>query len=32
VLDELGAAGRIHVLDLDIGTGEQCASLMQELA
>lgn len=32
VLDELGAAGRIHVLDLDIGMGEQWASLMQELA
>ncbi|KAF8697870.1 hypothetical protein HU200_035363 [Digitaria exilis] len=32
VLDELGGAGRIHVLDFDIGMGEQWASLMQELA
>ncbi|CAN6324623.1 unnamed protein product [Urochloa humidicola] len=32
VLDELGGAGRIHVIDLDIGMGEQWASLMQELA
>lgn len=31
VLDELGGAGRIHVLDFDIGMGEQWASLMQEL-
>uniref|UniRef100_A0A0A9H9V7 Uncharacterized protein n=1 Tax=Arundo donax TaxID=35708 RepID=A0A0A9H9V7_ARUDO len=32
VLDELGGAGCIHVLDFDIGVGEQWASLMQELA
>uniref|UniRef100_I1QVR8 Uncharacterized protein n=1 Tax=Oryza glaberrima TaxID=4538 RepID=I1QVR8_ORYGL len=32
VLDELGGAGCIHVLDFDIGMGEQWASLMQELA
>ncbi|XP_047083281.1 scarecrow-like protein 6 [Lolium rigidum] len=32
VLDELGAAACIHVLDFDIGVGEQWASLMQELA
>ncbi|EER91968.1 hypothetical protein BDA96_01G325800 [Sorghum bicolor] len=32
VLDELGGASRIHVLDFDIGMGEQWASLMQELA
>lgn len=33
VLDELGpCAGCIHVLDFDIGVGEQWASLMQELA
>ncbi|GJM91405.1 hypothetical protein PR202_ga07769 [Eleusine coracana subsp. coracana] len=34
VLDELGgtAAGCVHVVDLDIGMGEQWASLMQELA
>uniref|UniRef100_A0ACD5TSJ6 Uncharacterized protein n=1 Tax=Avena sativa TaxID=4498 RepID=A0ACD5TSJ6_AVESA len=32
VLDELGSAGCIHVLDFDIGVGEQWASLMQELA
>ncbi|CAL4923720.1 unnamed protein product [Urochloa decumbens] len=32
VLDEIGGAGRIHVIDLDIGMGEQWASLMQELA
>ncbi|KAG2539481.1 scarecrow-like protein 6 [Panicum virgatum] len=32
VLDEIGGAGRIHVLDFDIGMGEQWASLMQELA
>ncbi|KAF0932801.1 hypothetical protein E2562_012136 [Oryza meyeriana var. granulata] len=32
VLDELSGAGCIHVLDFDIGMGEQWASLMQELA
>ncbi|TVU01611.1 hypothetical protein EJB05_52914, partial [Eragrostis curvula] len=32
VLDELGGASCIHVLDFDIGMGEQWASLMQELA
>lgn len=32
VLDELRGAGCIHVLDFDIGMGEQWASLMQELA
>ncbi|XP_040383879.1 scarecrow-like protein 6 [Oryza brachyantha] len=32
VLDELTGAGCIHVLDFDIGMGEQWASLMQELA
>ncbi|KAG0553251.1 hypothetical protein BDA96_01G578000 [Sorghum bicolor] len=32
VLDELGGAACIHVLDFDIGVGEQWASLMQELA
>ncbi|XP_062205905.1 scarecrow-like protein 6 [Phragmites australis] len=32
VLDELGSASCIHVLDFDIGMGEQWASLMQELA
>jgi hypothetical protein len=35
MLDELGgsgAGGCIHVLDLDVGMGEQWASLMQELA
>lgn len=32
MLDELGGAACIHVLDLDIGVGEQWASLMQELA
>ncbi|XP_062201303.1 scarecrow-like protein 6 [Phragmites australis] len=32
VIDELGGAGCIHVLDFDIGMGEQWASLMQELA
>lgn len=32
VLDELGGTGCVHVLDLDIGMGEQWASLMQELA
>jgi hypothetical protein len=32
VLDDLRGAGCIHVLDFDIGMGEQWASLMQELA
>lgn len=32
VLDELGDRGCVHVLDFDIGMGEQWASLMQELA
>ncbi|KAL6906430.1 hypothetical protein ACP4OV_004031 [Aristida adscensionis] len=32
VLDEVGGASCIHVLDFDIGMGEQWASLMQELA
>ncbi|PNT78371.1 scarecrow-like protein 6 [Brachypodium distachyon] len=32
VLDELAGAACIHVLDFDIGVGEQWASLMQELA
>ncbi|KAG8092491.1 hypothetical protein GUJ93_ZPchr0012g21122 [Zizania palustris] len=32
VLDELSGAGCIHVLDFDIGMGEQWASLIQELA
>uniref|UniRef100_A0ACD5U5A9 Uncharacterized protein n=1 Tax=Avena sativa TaxID=4498 RepID=A0ACD5U5A9_AVESA len=32
VLDELRGASCIHVLDFDIGMGEQWASLMQELA
>uniref|UniRef100_J3LJ10 Uncharacterized protein n=1 Tax=Oryza brachyantha TaxID=4533 RepID=J3LJ10_ORYBR len=32
VLDELGAAPCIHVLDFDIGVGEQWASLMHDLA
>ncbi|VAH17931.1 unnamed protein product [Triticum turgidum subsp. durum] len=32
VLDGLRGAGCIHVLDFDIGMGEQWASLMQELA
>jgi hypothetical protein len=33
VLDEVGpGAGCVHVVDLDVGMGEQWASLMQELA
>ncbi|KAL6649025.1 hypothetical protein ACP70R_013249 [Stipagrostis hirtigluma subsp. patula] len=32
VLDEIGGADCIHVLDFDIGVGEQWASLMQELS
>ncbi|KAG8073064.1 hypothetical protein GUJ93_ZPchr0006g44063 [Zizania palustris] len=32
VIDELGGAACIHVLDFDIGVGEQWASLMHELA